>query len=77
MNTGAIATRYARALLRYVLETGNGEKVCAQVRALLADPAHAPSPLEPELQRIAALLVGLVIVAAFPWISIGFLKSAS
>ncbi|WP_241075908.1 TRAP transporter large permease subunit, partial [Achromobacter insuavis] len=26
---------------------------------------------------IAALLVGLVIVAAFPWISIGFLKSAS
>ena len=57
MNTGAIATRYARALLRYVLEAGNGEKVCAQVRALLADPAHAPSPLEPELQRLAALLV--------------------
>lgn len=57
MNTGTIATRYARALLRYVLETGNGEKVCAQVRALLADPDHAPSPLEPELQRFVALLI--------------------
>ena len=57
MNTGTIATRYARALLRYVSETGNGERVCTQVRALLADPGHAPSPLEPELQRFVALLV--------------------
>ena len=57
MNTGAISTRYARALLRYVSETGNGERVCTQVRALLADPGHAPSPLEPELQRFVALLV--------------------
>jgi F-type H+-transporting ATPase subunit delta len=34
MNTGIIASRYARALLRRVEETGNGEAVLRQVKVL-------------------------------------------
>ncbi|MDI9551433.1 MAG: F0F1 ATP synthase subunit delta [Bacteroidota bacterium] len=34
MNTGIIASRYARALLRRVEETGNGETVLRQVKVL-------------------------------------------
>lgn len=34
MNTGIIASRYARALLKRVDETGNGETVLRQVKAL-------------------------------------------
>ena len=34
MDDGIIASRYAKALLKYVLETGNGERVCAQVQRL-------------------------------------------
>lgn len=56
MNTGAIASRYAKALLKYVQETGRGEQVCAQARALLSDPDSAPQPLEPDLVRFIDLL---------------------
>lgn len=57
MNTGVISSRYARALLKYVQETGGGERVCAQVRAYLASPDTAPRKLEPELSKFIALLV--------------------
>ena len=35
MNTGPIAYRYAKSLMKYVLETGAGEKVYSQVCVLL------------------------------------------
>ena len=35
MNTGIISARYARALLKYVLETGNGDKVYSQILVML------------------------------------------
>jgi len=56
MNTGVVSTRYAKALLLMVQETGNGERVFQQVRALLADPDTAPTPLEDELARLVLLL---------------------
>ena len=34
MDDGIIASRYADALLKYVLETGDGERVCAQAARL-------------------------------------------
>lgn len=42
MDDGIIASRYAKALLKYVLETGNGEKVCAQVQTLDQALHHVP-----------------------------------
>lgn len=57
MNTGIISSRYATALLRYVQETGGGERVCAQVHRLLEHPDQDPGPLEPELERFVRLLV--------------------
>ena len=57
MNTGIISSRYATALLRYVEETGGGERVCAQVHRLLDHPEQNPGPLEPELDRFVRLLV--------------------
>ena len=57
MNTGIISSRYATALLRYTQETGGGERVCAQVKRLLEHPQEDPGPLEPELERLVALLV--------------------
>ena len=35
MNTGVIASRYAKALLSYVTEAGAGEKVYSQACALV------------------------------------------
>ena len=57
MDTGVISSRYASALLKLVDENGRGEQVCAQVKALLADPDVARGPLEPELEHFVALLV--------------------
>lgn len=58
MNTGVISVRYAEALLRYVQETGNGEKVCEQAKRLVKDPSSMDSvQLEPELEKFTALLV--------------------
>ena len=57
MDTGVISSRYARALLKYVLQTGGGERVFTQVRALLEDPdILSSSALEPELGEFTALL---------------------
>ncbi len=57
MDTGVISSRYARALLKYVLQTGNAERVFTQVRALLEDPDILSSAaLEPELAAFTALL---------------------
>ena len=42
MNTGMISSRYATALLKYVVETGNEEKVYRQVLALNASLKALP-----------------------------------
>ena len=57
MTTGTVSGRYAKALLRYVQETGGGERVYAQVTALLKEPESGTGQLEPELQRFVSLLV--------------------
>lgn len=57
MNSGIISSRYAEALLRYVGETGGGERVCTQVQQLFSHPEKTPEQLEPELVRFIALLV--------------------
>jgi len=57
MNTGVVSSRYAKALLRLVTETGRGEQVCAQVRLLLSDPDAAVSQgLEPEIEQLVKVL---------------------
>jgi len=56
MNTGVISTRYAKALLLLTQESGRGEQVFDQARALLRNPDVAPSPLEPDLAKLVALL---------------------
>lgn len=45
MNEGIVISRYARALLKYVAETGDGEKVCAQARKLADLMASVPDLL--------------------------------
>ena len=57
MNTGIISTRYAKALLRLVDETGNGEAVYAQVLRILKVPDSMPEGLEPEISSLVTLLV--------------------
>ena len=42
MDIGIIASRYARALLKYVAETGEGERVCAQAGRLERALAEVP-----------------------------------
>ena len=57
MNTGVISSRYARALLKYSLQTGRGEEVFAQVRRILKDPdALSSMDLEDNLSRFIELL---------------------
>lgn len=66
MNTGIIASRYARALLLYVQEKGDGERVAAQaarleralaevpeLAQLLDDPGSATSSRKMEVLRTA------------------------
>lgn len=57
MNTGAISTRYAKALLLYSEESGRSAQVFAQVYAMLQNPDLAQSPLEPELEKFIGLLI--------------------
>lgn len=57
MNTGIISSRYAKALLKLVDETGNGESVYNQVRQVLRNPDEMPSAWEPELRKFVSLLV--------------------
>ena len=56
MNTGAIAVRYAKALMLFAEENGRLEQVAGQVKAILAEPDHLPSPLEPCLGKFVELL---------------------
>lgn len=56
MNTGVIATRYAQALLLKTKESGRGEQVYAQIKAMLANPQELPSPLEEDIVALVALL---------------------
>ena len=67
MNTGPIAHRYAKALLKFVMETGAGEKVYSQACVLvlrmqgyrqLADAIgkHPELPLERKKEILAAAL---------------------
>lgn len=56
MNQGAVTSRYAKAFLRLVEESGRGEQVFTQVRALLKDASSAPQPLEPDIERLVLLL---------------------
>lgn len=57
MDTGLISKRYATALLHYTDETGGGDRVCTQVRHLLARPdKDLPEGLEPELVKLVSLL---------------------
>lgn len=57
MNTGVVSSRYAKALLLRAQELGCSDKVCTQIKAMLADPEHIPSPLEPALEEFIAFLV--------------------
>jgi len=56
MNTGIISKRYATALLKYTRQTGRGEQVCAQARAMLEHPDVKPAQLEPDLERFVAFV---------------------
>ena len=56
MNQGAVASRYAKAFLRLVEESGRGEQVFTQVRALLKDASSVPQPLEPDIEKLVLLL---------------------
>ncbi len=42
MNTGVVATRYARALLRYAGELPDGEELCREARALVKVLSETP-----------------------------------
>ena len=56
MNQGAVASRYAKAFLELVKESGRGEEVFAQVRTLLAGASSVPGPLEPDIEKLVLLL---------------------
>ncbi len=57
MNTGAISTRYARALLRWSQESGAADAVAGQVRTMLSDPDNVPHPLVPELENFVSFVI--------------------
>ena len=57
MNAGIISSRYAKALLMLVDETGRGEEVYRQVEEILKNPDSVPPVLEPELSKLVTLLV--------------------
>lgn len=57
MNPGVISSRYAKAFLKLVQETGNGEAVYRQVSMLLKNRGSLSDALEPELQKFVAFLV--------------------
>lgn len=56
MNTGVISSRYAKALLLLTRESGRGEQVFAQARALLKNPEKVPAPLEEDLRKLVLLV---------------------
>ena len=57
MNTGAIAKRYARALLLQTRQSGRGKQVFEQIRSMLSAPdSPLPGELEPDIAALVALL---------------------
>lgn len=56
MNTGAVSKRYAKALLLLTQETGRSAQVCEQAESLLRDPDSFKGKLEPDLEKMIALL---------------------
>ena len=56
MNTGIISQRYATAFLRYTQKRGSAQRVCEQVRSLLADPHGFESGLDEDLELFIAFL---------------------
>lgn len=57
MNIGVISARYAKALLKFVNQTGRGEQVAAQVQMLLSNPdSLCGISLEPDLEKFLNLL---------------------
>ena len=56
MHTGIISRSYAIAFLRYTQERGSAQRVCEQVRSLLADPHGFESGLDEDLELFIAFL---------------------
>ena len=56
MNSGVIASRYAKALLSLSLEDGSAEQVFSQALLLLQNPRETPSPPAKNIERLALLL---------------------
>ena len=56
MNTGVISVRYASALLKLTQESGRGNQVCLQIRQMLDNPDSVPQPIEPDIEKLLALL---------------------
>ena len=50
-------SRYARAFFKYTEEKGRSPEVARQVKLLLDDPDAAARSLEPEIERLTALLI--------------------
>lgn len=57
MNTGVIATRYARALLSYADETSSADAVYAQIAGIFNSGGQLPADMEPALAGILGLLL--------------------
>lgn len=56
MNTGAISTRYAKALLLYAEQNGRSAQVFDRIYAMMHDPDTADSAPGPDLERFIDLL---------------------
>lgn len=75
MNTGAIAARYAKALLLLTAEKGSGERVYAQARALVENPdSAAGAELCPEIRDLVALLVRAGRVSLAKLVLVSFIR---
>lgn len=57
MNTGAISSRYAKALLLYTQQTGCGDLVCRQAEEILAGKELSDESVCEDLQKFVALMV--------------------
>lgn len=56
MNSGIISSRYARALLKLVVENDRGEPVCGQAVRILFSGDALPERYEPEIGQFVALM---------------------
>ncbi len=55
MDIGVISNRYATAFLGLTIESGRGAQVYEQAQTLLSD--NVPQKLEPDIEKLTALLV--------------------